>query len=407
MAGFRGVSRILQAQDPVGGRAPSHSAGRLWWLRLGYYKLSRALPHGDDWVWVLDHTVQIGPEKCLVILGVRLRDLSPRDAVLTHTQVEPLALYPVRQSNGQVVFEQLCATERRTGVPRALLSDGGSDLQAGITTYCQRHPGTARIYDIKHKTAVLLKRALHADAPWQTFTNWARQIRKELQQTPLAALCPPSQRSKARYMNLAPLLTWMRRIRTLLQQPALLAAEGIDADAAEHHLGWLRFGCQDFAEWVQLLDLCSITERMVRQYGLFTQCHHLLASLLPATMLSQRAQYMREQLLDFVAQHAAKARPNERLPGSTEVIESVFGKLKSLEGEYASQGFSSLLLSVPALVGPTTPEVVQCAMEAVPTRKIAQWTQQQLGTTLASQRKKLNMAADKAEQKPDQLSSAA
>ncbi len=46
---------------------PSWCTGRLWLLRLGYYKLTRPKEQADDWVWMVDHTVQLGPEKCLVI----------------------------------------------------------------------------------------------------------------------------------------------------------------------------------------------------------------------------------------------------------------------------------------------------------------------------------------------------
>jgi hypothetical protein len=54
-------------------KTPAWSSGRLWWLRLGYYKLSRPKAQADDWVWMVDHTVHIGQEKCFVIVGVRLR----------------------------------------------------------------------------------------------------------------------------------------------------------------------------------------------------------------------------------------------------------------------------------------------------------------------------------------------
>ena len=59
--------------------SPSWSTGRLWLLRFGYYKLTRPQPHADDWVWIVDHTAQIGAAKCLVILGVRLNGLPADD----------------------------------------------------------------------------------------------------------------------------------------------------------------------------------------------------------------------------------------------------------------------------------------------------------------------------------------
>ena len=69
----------------------------------------------------------------------------------------------------------------------------------------------------------------------------------------------------------------------------------------------------------------------------------------------------REQLLAFVKKESLKARPEERLLGSSEIIESVFGKLKRLEQNQAKSGFTGLVLSVAAVVSETTQEVVQNA----------------------------------------------
>ena len=104
---------------------PSWYSGRLWLLRLGYYKLSRPKEQADDWVWIVDHTVQIGKEKCLVILGVRLSALADRDNCLSHEDVEPLSLLPVKQSNGDIVFQQLKETVAKTGVPRQIVGESG------------------------------------------------------------------------------------------------------------------------------------------------------------------------------------------------------------------------------------------------------------------------------------------
>jgi hypothetical protein len=108
-------------------------------------------------VWIVDHTAQMGAATCLVILGVRLSALRPDDYGLRHEQVEPLSLFPVTQSNGQVVYEQLEQTITRTGVPREMVSDAGSELHAGVSRFCRAHPETASISDIKHQTALLLK----------------------------------------------------------------------------------------------------------------------------------------------------------------------------------------------------------------------------------------------------------
>jgi hypothetical protein len=43
-------------------------------------------------------------------------------------------------------------------------------------------------------------------------------------------------------------------------------------------------------------------------------------------------------------QEEKKAKPNEKLLGSSEIIESVFGKLKRIEGDQEKSGFTGNLL---------------------------------------------------------------
>jgi len=66
----RGASRVMAislALFQLPYATPSWFTGRLWLLRLGYYKLTRPKEQSQDWVWIVDHTVQLGQEQCLVI----------------------------------------------------------------------------------------------------------------------------------------------------------------------------------------------------------------------------------------------------------------------------------------------------------------------------------------------------
>jgi hypothetical protein len=96
---------------------------------------------------------------------------------------------------------QLEAAAKLTGAPRQIISDHGSDLVAGVKMFCHNHPQTCFTYDIKHKTAAVLKRELKADEKWQSFTQLCTKTASRVRQTDLAFLSPPNQRSKARYMN--------------------------------------------------------------------------------------------------------------------------------------------------------------------------------------------------------------
>jgi hypothetical protein len=75
---LRGVPRVLTIVSAALGMSlpiPHWTTGRLWLLRLGHALLTMALDKSNDWAWLVDHSVQIGQEKCLAILGIRLRDL--------------------------------------------------------------------------------------------------------------------------------------------------------------------------------------------------------------------------------------------------------------------------------------------------------------------------------------------
>ena len=379
--------------------SPSWSTGRLWLLRLGYFKLTRPQTRADDWVWIVDHTAQMGAAKCLVILGVRLSALSADDYCLRHEQVEPLALFPVTQSDGEVVFQQLEQTLARTGVPREIVSDAGSELHAGVSQFCCVHPETTSISDIKHKTALVLKHALQRDAAWETFCQRATHSRNQVQQTPLAALAPPNQRTKSRYMNTDRLLVWGERMLACLDGHLTPPPEAFDAAQIEAKYGWLKPFRQPLRQWGELLALVTTTEEFVRTHGVYRRGHVDLAQQLAGLTQTERGKKIRQQLLGFVREESFKAKPNERLLGSSEVLESVFGRFKQLEHDQVKSGFTGLLLSLAALVSTTTAEVIQTALETVHTKQVIAWCNNTLGKSVQARRRETLIAPHKSEQK--------
>jgi hypothetical protein len=381
--------------------SPTWFCGRLWILRLGYYKLTRAKEKAEDWVWIVDHTVQVGSEKCLVILGIRLSCL-PDDRSLSHEDVEPIALFPVKQSNGDIVYQQLEEAIEKTGVPREIIADHGSDVKSGIDQFCQKHEETCSVYDIKHKSALLLKNELQDDKDWVEFTQLAAQTKRKVQQTALAFLAPPNQRTKSRYMNIDTLVGWGCWVLTFLDGQKEEPNKEYDQQQIEEKLGWISGFRDQLKEWEELLQVVTTAESMVRNQGLSHGLAHDLKKLLEPVAHTERSKRAHDQLIAFVAEQALKAKPDERLLGSSEVIESVFGKLKRLEQDQARSGFTALALSIGAIVSATTKEVIQKALQTVPTKQILIWCKEKLGQSVQAKRKKALAPSRKAEQKPDQ-----
>jgi predicted DNA-binding antitoxin AbrB/MazE fold protein len=76
----------------------------------------------------MDHTLQLGPWKCLIIVGVRLSAWEPQCGPLAHEDLVLLNLTPMEHSSGEAVAKQLRAAVPQTSRPRAILTDGGADL---------------------------------------------------------------------------------------------------------------------------------------------------------------------------------------------------------------------------------------------------------------------------------------
>jgi hypothetical protein len=363
---------------------PHASTGRLWLMRLGLWALLRPKVVADDWVWMADHSIQMGRCKCLVILGIRLSAL-PEGRPLCHEDMEPIALVPMTSSTKDTVAACLEETVARTGVPRAILTDHGSDLHGGVEIFRRHHCETMELYDVTHKAACLLKPRLEGDPRWKSFCSQLGQAKWAIQQTELAFLTPPSPRIKARFMNLDGVVEWGRKTLALVDDPSPLERLGASAERVREKLGWLVEYRAALSEWSAYHEVIEGVLDFVRHRGLFVGAGVALASALPAAPGTAGA--LREQLIAFVTTESSKVRIGERLPGTTEVLESCFGKQKALEGDQSKSGFTGLVLSLGAMVTKRTAESVAEALEKCRVRDVLDWCRKALGVTVQSQRK--------------------
>ncbi len=395
---FRCAGRVPQIVSevcavPLG--QPNWTTGRLWLLRLGLYKLTQPKPRADDWAWLIDHSVQAGKTKCLLVLGIRLCELPPVGEPLRHADLEPMALVPTEQSTKEIVCEQLEDLAAKTGVPRVIVDDHGADLHGGVKLFQQQHPETSEIYDATHKAARLLKRRLERDPQWAAFVRHVGQARREVKQTELASLAPPSIGEKARFMNLGDLIGWGESTLGLLDKPPAVLCKHTSPERLEEKLGWLREFASALRIWSQFLVCIETTLEFVREDGLTPHAGAALRERLDALRLDPPARKLTIELAAFVRDDAAKAAPGERLPGSTEVLESCFGKFKALEQHQSRGGFTSLILSLGALVSRNTADVIQQALTTIRTNDVWNWCKNHLGASVQSLKKLVYHPAQK------------
>ena len=205
----------------------------------------------------------------------------------------------------------------RYGLPRAVLCDGAVELREGAECLKELGGNTIVLPDFKHKAAIYFGSAVGDHPRFGEFISCLGKSRSAIQQTELAHLTPPSQKPKARFMNMGATLEW--------------AAMGV-------HL----------------------------QYAAGRQ--------------------VAQRLVDLVVTLENQLQQGERLPMSTEILESSFGLFKQLEQQHSKGGFTSLLAGFGALLKKATPETIRTAFAAVSNHDVRQWVRENLGETLGSKR---------------------
>ena len=58
-------------------KLPDWTTIRTWVLRVGVAAIKQPVEQADDWIWMADHSNQIGPEKALSIIGLRASNMPP------------------------------------------------------------------------------------------------------------------------------------------------------------------------------------------------------------------------------------------------------------------------------------------------------------------------------------------
>lgn len=392
---LRGAARVMEvvsASLGLGLTIPCWTTGRLWLLRLGLSVRRTLLQRGADWAWLIDHSVQIGKSKCLVIVGIRLIHLPERGQSLRHEDLHLVELRPGESWTCAEVDEALERASIETGVvPRVIVDDHGGDLRGGVKRFQERHEQTIEIYDAKHKAACLLKRRLEQDPRWTRFHAQVGQTRCSVQQTELAFLAPPAARLKSRYMNLGPQLNWAVKTLAVLRAPPKVVLESVTPERLKEKLGWVEGYAAEVEEWSQCQRVIDLVVTKVNEqgvdHGLPLSLFRELKRIDAQTPLCRGGRELAEELIQFVRSQAAGAKAGERWVGSTEVLESCFGKFKQLEKQQSRGGFTSLLLGFGSMLAKLTPESVREAMQASRTKDVKEWVAQTLGQTLFAKRK--------------------
>lgn len=381
--GYLGVSKTWKLSKP-----PHYSTIRLWVLRNAFAQLNAPVEPADEWALLGDATCAVGVTQCFMVLGINMKDWKTReDRTLSHSDVRVFEVCPTSRSTGDTTcgaFEE--ATRRVKGQVVMLLSDQGTDVKRGGKLYTKMHPEVCHVFDIPHKLSGLLEKDLGKNEIFLEFAKKLNHTRRLVAQTELAALMPPSQRGKGRFMNVALYLNWPLKIQEAKRENRLV---DISEERFQKYFGWIDKYMPFIELWKQKVDVTETIKDIVRKKGLSQQVFKELEQLLSERQSADfEVQQFRNLALKCIEEESNKLNAGQIVPGSTEVLESIFGKFKYLIGQGVKEITGNSLRLV-GLAGPH-PSVSETKrfLEQCSTMDLKAWISNKVGPSLQSLRRR-------------------
>lgn len=394
--GFRCIARawqVLSKYWPV--KVPGFGVIRQWVLRLGYYKIERPLERAKDWVYIVDYTLQIGLEQCLVIAGARLSALrQAKSWALKACQVRILDISLCHWANGEHLCERLHKVVKQTGIPRQVVGDGAGSIRKGIRLLKQSlgRP-LVYTYDMSHLVARIMKGLLSNHPQWKQLVNVLNLLQKSIVQTSFGFLAPTSLRKTARYMNLFATVDWTQKLLQYFDAGdfTLINADKSEEEQKRQFLKYFGpiIAMRPFLEALQqLMRLSRILLTDFKTRGLSGSrfqlwCQYQNKELLPLTQ-----EFFRRWKQDM--QSNIDALPDgQTYLASSDIIESIFGHYKQAGEKAWLKGMSANVLMIAAFAGPLTAQLVGDTLSSTSFQEVeAWWMAQREGPSFLAKRRR-------------------
>ena len=388
---FRSVPRLLGVLHPLGWiqvQIPHFTSVIHWSLRAGVSVFSQVRAVESPWIAIIDCSIDVGTRKALVVLRVPISALAQRQGAIGLEDCQCIGLEVSSRWNGPLVKTALDKIFNKAGQPQAILKDGGTDLNKGVKLYRQT-PGAKKVWvigDVGHEAANALKAEFAGRAAFAAFLEIVRKGAARIRQTDLARFLPPKVRTKGRFQGITVVAEWAGKIL------ALMGGQGRSMEGSELH-GLRKAFCglaQLRAFLEKFVKTCSLVEeflKIMKQKGM-NQASYGEAKVILA-QLPERSQ-VRSRLMSWLDRHL---RVQSRLGigqlpllVSSDVIESLFGKFKTIIQRNPQAELNRLIYVIPLLCGKLTSGDMDQALRDCSHLQMLEKIQQTIPTTLRQQR---------------------
>lgn len=335
-----------------------------WTSKMGLYSLQNLDNQIDakEVSLVIDESIRLGKEKLLLIL---ISPLNKKTKQALSAQDVAIGFMGGRNSwpgvdIAQVVKDELIAKGYKVKV---VVSDEASNLRK-----TSRLLEVPHLPDIGHAVATCLRKTFEQNPDYKSFIKLLKNFRAKGVNQDLSYLCPPKQRSKARFMNQRCLVEWA--ITMLGKFDELNETEALFFSALKHHEPIIKCLAKalKWAEQISLpLKTIGLSKATIKE-----ALKYLEDCSTQDVMLIQFKSLLKSYLIDY---ESFVGNRDGHYNISSEIIESIFGVYKEKASENPLAGITLLSLELPVhcMMEKEIEQGIKHALENIFTSNLKDW----------------------------------
>jgi hypothetical protein len=374
-ASFRSISKIMVLVNlylDLNIKVPCHVTILLWVKKMGVYKLFQAKEKADDWIIMIDESIEFGHDKLLVILGIRERDIDFSRALQYH-DMECLMLKASGSWKGKEIGEVIESLSLQIGPIKYAVADMGNSIKKAL-----RLTSITHVEDVNHKLSWFIKELYKDDKDFNTYTKQLSYLRGVLGFSELSHILPPQQRTHSRYMNLKPVFDWGMAVLGMLEDEKANPLEKEKMLFVKEYEVLIKETCQ-------LVGIANNIQEILKNNGLSEktkeECLKLFESVTDVRTLKFKG--MVNEYLENTVQSVGASN---RILCSSDILESSFGKYKNYISDNISVGITDLSLCIAAFGSKLEQEEIKNAMESIKVSRVKEWSTANIGHTQTKKR---------------------
>lgn len=379
---FRAISKmisIIAIYLNLNIKSPSHVTITLWVKKMGLYNMHKTHEKADDWIIIMDESIQFGNDKLLVVLGIRESEID-FGRPLQYQDLQCFVMQASSSWKGEDIAKILVDIQNDIGKIKYGVSDSGNNLKKALNLM-----NICRIPDVTHKISWIIQQLYQKDEQYIKYTKKLAHLRSSLCLSKLSYILPPAQRVHSRFMNLQPIIEWSKSILVLLK-------EGNISNSEQEKLGFVSDYKNFILELDAIITISKKTQKILKQEGLSKSNLIKIKKMFYKKKTFSKLMKFQEMIHEYLSETVKKSEElnSKKLLCTSDILESSFGKYKNYVNQNPSIGITDLCLTIPAFTEDVGDEnLVQKAMEEIKVKELKEWKNANIGKSLFSMRKQI------------------